>query len=79
MYEAKTVQQLIEQLTAIQDKSQFVAFNYWLADDFESDTGERATQPAFESAIINAEKYDGVWEDADFMLAQQVHSAMGWV
>lgn len=63
-----TVKQLIEQLNEIENKDQTVAFQYYLADDFEHlfrDNPELVRDDVFTEAVDVCDDYlwDRTWDD----------------
>lgn len=62
-----TVADLIKQLSEIEDKSQTVLFQYYLAEDFLIDVGGEDVEPCeemFSEAVEQLEDYiwNGCWE-----------------
>ena len=68
--------ELIEQLQALDPKTEVVAIWFTAADFENSDSGEVCSELAFRSAYKNAG--DELWTDADYVLGREVWSAMGW-
>lgn len=71
-----TVKDLIEQLSKIEDQEQPIAFQYWIAEDFEFHDGKGTpTQEQFEEAIDSLHP-DSLWDDAREIINDAVYEVM---